>query len=92
MPCEGHYPCCHCHCEECVCCDPYTSKTDCGICEDCIHTIRIARPKEGFDKVRACRKHEFVTYAYMDEPSRRICGKCSYPEPTPLDVAAMGLG
>lgn len=52
MPSEDVYSCCHCHCGECVCCDPYTTKTDCGICEGCIHTVRIARPKEGLAKIK----------------------------------------
>jgi len=89
MACEGSWPCCHCHCGDCLCCDPYTTKTDCGLCDGCIHTVRIARPKPAWKRWRNCRGHQFITYSYMGEPARRICDKCGYPEPAPLDVAAL---
>lgn len=88
MACEGHLDCCHCHCGECVCCDPYTSKA-CEDCQDCIHTTRIPRPKPLWQAWRDCRRHQYTTYAYQNEPAQRICIRCGAPEPTPLDVAAM---
>lgn len=72
MACEGTWPCCHCHCGECLCCDPYTSKTDCGICEGCIHTVRIRRP-------RIC-EHQMVQGAILDSPIGWICVKCGHFE------------
>ena len=46
-------------------------------------------PKKDLTRFVPAANYVFATYSYMGEPSKRICTKCGYPEPTPFDVAAM---
>lgn len=69
----------------CSCCDPYTSEA-CEICVDCVHTVRIPRPKTTIQRWESCRRHVYVEYAYGDEEQpMRVCLRCGCPEPSPLD-------